>query len=273
MKVNGDSFFTIGNHHVVEGIPCQDYALTCERPGGGYLAVVSDGCSASPDTDIGSRVMCHTLRQKFRQYESVKTLANSMRETCETMVQTFGLPREFMDATLCYAIYKPRPNNLSDIEVTIIGDGSFYVTNRDGSTEFYTIDWALNMPPYLSYNFDEMRKYSLIATGQTGTLVKVFDTGFATIEGGPVSMHHSLNEELIYTFSSEHVLSVSLMSDGVGQITGEFPSDVADDLNSFKNYEGIFVKRRALRMLGEYAKFGHIPMDDLSIATLHFDRD
>ena len=47
--VYSDSYFKIGKTHLI----CQDYALHSE----GHISL-SDGCSSSPNTDIGSRLLC-----------------------------------------------------------------------------------------------------------------------------------------------------------------------------------------------------------------------
>ena len=53
MQLFADSFFTIGYPHVNQGIPCQDYAVSGVMGDVAY-GIVSDGCSSSPATDIGS---------------------------------------------------------------------------------------------------------------------------------------------------------------------------------------------------------------------------
>lgn len=65
MTLTPDAFFTIGKTHTV----CQDYAHAGFIPGTDQAyAIVSDGCSGSPDTDFGSRFMVTAAIQVLAKY-------------------------------------------------------------------------------------------------------------------------------------------------------------------------------------------------------------
>ena len=53
MEWRTDAFFSIGKTHMV----CQDYARSGTTRAGHPYAIVCDGCSSSPDTDLGSRFL------------------------------------------------------------------------------------------------------------------------------------------------------------------------------------------------------------------------
>lgn len=70
MSTSHDSFFRIGSTHAV----CQDYAATAQEaaaPEFGEhertVAVVGDGCSGEPHTDVGSRLVVHGFLNQWRQ--------------------------------------------------------------------------------------------------------------------------------------------------------------------------------------------------------------
>ena len=63
--MNADSVFNIGATHAV----CQDYVIarsgetTFGSPNAGPYIILSDGCSSSPDTDMGARLLVKAMDQ------------------------------------------------------------------------------------------------------------------------------------------------------------------------------------------------------------------
>jgi hypothetical protein len=64
MKFTADNYFRIGRAHEMIGLPCQDYAISGIENGVNFIAV-SDGCSASADTDIGARLILNWWRMRI----------------------------------------------------------------------------------------------------------------------------------------------------------------------------------------------------------------
>src|SRR5689334_13151177 len=101
--MNSDCGFCIGDTHVV----CQDYATA--HGGECAYAILADGCSSSPDTDIGARLLVKsagavleafahdfvqdTDRALGRYYSAVLAKARAHAKRME-------LDRECLDATL-----------------------------------------------------------------------------------------------------------------------------------------------------------------------------
>ena len=56
--MNADHYYTIGNSHSV----CQDYAISGLVENGAY-AILSDGCSSSPDVDVGARMLSLSAKE------------------------------------------------------------------------------------------------------------------------------------------------------------------------------------------------------------------
>jgi len=63
--MNDDSIFTIGKTHRI----CQDYAHTGNK-NGMFYAILSDGCSSSEHTDLGSRIMVKTAEKYIEEIDS-----------------------------------------------------------------------------------------------------------------------------------------------------------------------------------------------------------
>lgn len=279
MKVNSDSFFTIGTSHVSQGLPCQDYALTTEGvTPGSHVAIIADGCSSSDNTDIGARVLAHRFKGVLRrsglsQFNDELDFGFLAKSGQQLLLQELLLPETCLDASLCYVKYSPE--TYLDILAVVLGDGAVFVNYRNGGFELIIVDWALNTPPYVSYLCNPKRKFELLQTKQQGMVTRIFGKNFeqSSIMHRVVHMEDSFNGDLSWKYSSDEVISVSVMSDGIQQL-GELSSMYAAcELNHFKNFEGDFVKRRVIRALRDAAKHDNHPFDDVSIATLHFDRD
>ena len=109
--MHADDFFTIGNSHVI----CDDYATS--RADGPLRAVVSDGCSGSPNTDCGSRILANL---------ALRNPNWSSQEAGDVRRQRF-LPVDSLDATLLIAEV-----DSSYITVSAYGDGVIAAQGKDG---------------------------------------------------------------------------------------------------------------------------------------------
>jgi hypothetical protein len=61
--MNANHYFSIGKDHAI----CQDYAISKLINNGG-CAILSDGCSSSPSTDIGSRLLAMAAYDVFLNF-------------------------------------------------------------------------------------------------------------------------------------------------------------------------------------------------------------
>ena len=76
MTVQCDAFFAIGSTHDI----CQDYALALNISNRSLL-IVSDGCSASPSTDIGARILSRCAAQVLLEERNVTRAFFHTRES------------------------------------------------------------------------------------------------------------------------------------------------------------------------------------------------
>ncbi|MFN2514557.1 MAG: protein phosphatase 2C domain-containing protein, partial [Pyrinomonadaceae bacterium] len=111
--MNVDSAFIIGATHAV----CQDYAVAGNglpthqardenSPAAPYL-ILSDGCSSSPDTDIGARLLVKAAEQILLVYRPLASELPEMHKESAQRALTWaglaGLSPQVVDATLLTA--------------------------------------------------------------------------------------------------------------------------------------------------------------------------
>src|SRR5512137_2901414 len=149
--MNANSTFSIGKDHIV----CEDYALASASPNITY-AIVSDGCSASPDVDFGARCLAMSAKREIRlnasflDFNGKNVVANAQR-----VIDTFPyLSPQFLDATLLVAGVN---NQTKALTVYLYGDGVMVVRNKEGVGAFH-IQLSSGAPDYLSYHLDPVRK-------------------------------------------------------------------------------------------------------------------
>lgn len=277
MKSHADSFYTIGHNHIVDGIACQDYALVMNTERKGQTLLVADGCSSSPDTDIGARILSHVFKRICKDMQlNPRNMKACIAHAKEVATMWFALSQECLDVSLVLIQYRPNETNRNDIFVSIYGDGAFFVSQRDFNYEIISVNWDQNAPPYLNYFNDPERYKALIDSKQAGKVVTEMGDSFDSVKSvlsHEITIEDSLYGRVSYVYSSEDVLFISAMTDGIEQI-GSLPKfDAACKFNDFKNVTGNFVKRRAIKVLKDLGKENHFPKDDFSIATMYFDRD
>jgi len=275
--MNADSFFAIGTSHLV----CQDYARTGVCRSDDLFAVVSDGCSSSPDTDFGARFLTISLAgQKAAtaamddirseiSFENVLYRANVLLGLC------FDDKRqERLDATLLTAAV-----NKNYVNVNIVGDGVVVAVRKSGRIDVYDIDYQ-GAPGYLSYLLDTQRLETYLLAGfgtRTVTVysdrqeVDSFENSINDIETD------SFVERLIFNHQSYELILV--MTDGVHSFqkkmeNGTFESisflDIIDKIIDIKQYKGDFLVRRCRRFLGKYCVKNNIQhYDDFAVAGIY----
>ena len=141
MKMHVDSFFAKGFSHFV----CEDYVIhgTAPIP---YI-VLSDGCSTSPNTDVGARILAHKVSGTIGENPTAR-IQDTIAEAQKTVLG-LGLPEQSLDVTLIIATIRD-----GGASVHFWGDG-FCFYRRDGMDFMRRIYFQPNMPSYLSYTLCE----------------------------------------------------------------------------------------------------------------------
>lgn len=140
--MNYDSYFSIGAQHKV----CQDYSSQGLSAGLPYV-IVSDGCSSSPNTDIGSRIVSlyskHLLESKdidSLNYSGEESFHGKLLHMMESS-NFLRLPNTSFDATLLTA----RVLDDESYVVTCFGDGVIARLRNDGSIKITTVSRPIKM--------------------------------------------------------------------------------------------------------------------------------
>ena len=274
--MGADCFYAMGKTHTV----CQDYAAVRKMDRSIRMAL-SDGCSSSPHTDIGARVLARRSLWGEHDLDFVDPLWDSSHR----LITSLGLPRESLDATLLVADIDSREVNLS-----IIGDGVVDVEHEDPTAVVFTVlpqlfptppivnarqgssttrldvDFPSGAPAYLRYMYrEDFEAYAK----QFGTERRV--NGVPTIvTQGTLGLR--------WTYPRAGLRRVSLYSDGVrsfrrpGAAPGTWEpvplAEVLEQINAIKVPAGEFLVRRMQKFLHDFCpKHGWVHDDDVAVAT------
>lgn len=263
-----DKCYYIGKSHVT----CDDFAA-CHSWGDVQVSIVSDGCSSSKNSDIGSRLLTmdllHSLECGMVSYDRVVEAFQLILHTCLLHLRdrySHILGDHFLDCTVLAAV-----SNGSKTTVFMMGDGVILMERKDGSQVFYRYDFDYNMPAYPSYMLDPCRHANYLSevNGYDRTVVNVVsDTVGMTFE------RVNLEGLPLVTFEWSHDLlaKLALCTDGVESFTG--PSgpvdwvEVARKILASKVPNAGFLQRRVARILEDYAKESIFNADDVSAVCI-----
>ena len=273
-----DSWFTIGGHHLV----CQDHAAAGKTDSGGAWAVLSDGCSASPDSDVGARLLTRAATLALRDADDLPDVDAVVRTAARWATNMDMMPSQpepwCLDATLSMLLAQPD----GTVHCLIAGDGVLGVRHRDGTFSTTSIRWDGNAPPYPSYRLNPARRMGWQAHYGTGQVHAWTEVRPPVQNGEPRApgVNHitsvlDTDEPLTWTFSPEEVDLVVLMSDGAESFNGRHgdvitPHHITQRLLSVKRGSGRFLVRRTRRFVNrECDSLGWWFSDDLSVAGVH----
>ena len=247
-----DAHFTIGLGHLV----CQDYALA-GSVGGRWVALVSDGCSSSPDTDLGARILARSFLAAVLDGLAVDAAVERSLDTAQAVAERLGLPEDSLDATLCGWIVE---NEVA--HGFIHGDGVLAFRTAAG-VEIHHATQAANAPDYPNYRKNHARALAHHSAYGCDTSISVLgsEPGVVTVRGG----YHA-------EISLAQTLMVAAFSDGVATVHNggrTLPvGAVVESLTQFPQLSGAFFHRRVRRQIKDWAKDGLAPTDDLAGAVL-----
>jgi len=269
--------FWIGSNHTV----CEDYATSGITPYGIPYAVVCDGCSSSPDTDFGARILARAAVRHIQQLPTTEVFAYSVLSEMETMLRSVDLPPHSGDATLLVAaVINER------LYVNSFGDGVLAFLYDDG---YMAIDYEYpsGAPFYLNYYSNKERMAQYIETYGTQVVSHHASTTssnkwLVTRSGVAATRTFCSNvQRYAPDVGAYGLLGVVLMSDGIKTFSDPDQGDtyttrnavdwkdVIDEALAFKTYRGEFVLRRCSRMLKNYGKIGRTNSDDVSVAAIY----
>lgn len=288
LQIQADAAYAIGAGHKV----CEDYALARAEAGGLPCVVLADGCSASPGSDVGARILAHACQATIQHLPFARDLQadektpgardelHAIRSILESGIlrrakiaaQELSLDSDCLDATLLCAFawrYK--------LYAFVFGDGQLQIDDRDGS-ESYRFDYDSGAPYYLSYALDDARRslyrerfgrnpYRVsrirVSQGQVSRRLTIqsYEKRFA--------LCRPLNAIRRVTLFSDGVQSFAQSDAGDGANVAEAaPERIVLRLADYKNTRGEFVQRRMQRFLREIRRQDLRHFDDLAVACL-----
>ncbi|MHA1469277.1 MAG: hypothetical protein ACTSSP_01805 [Candidatus Asgardarchaeia archaeon] len=293
--MNTDCAFYIGTTHEV----CHDYTLS-----GKDKIILSDGCSGSRLSDMGSRVLSITAINKIAE---VDDLHNFEPGECILLsrpsIKILNLPNTCLDATLLGAAGEE-----DCLQAFCYGDGTIALKTKNGDIAIIDIVYTDNHPFYINYLYDKTgrftnweqnhnkRKVTLSIIKKDGEIKLIKDNcdypnivnsvtripmnGGVDIGLVTVSPDRTF-VQIVNDKIDDEIEWIAIMSDGVHSfykpaITETSKKnepvpylEVLKSLLNFKNYNGKFVQRRINRFLKDCKKADWHNADDVSLAVIH----
>jgi hypothetical protein len=280
--MNADSAFEMGSTHAV----CQDYAAagacTAAAHAGGAegapplpYVILSDGCSSSPDTDTGARLLVKAAERLLRESGGTHAdgLAGLHAEAARlalSWAELLGLRPQAVDATLLTAHLDGE-----ELVVGCSGDGVVCLQSADGALDAYVVSYPAGYPVYPAYAHQPARLRSLADAGLARKEVTRLRGASA---GERLRVEHvteggALTE--VFAVGAAGLRFAALISDGAhsfldaGRAAPVPLESVLPELVSFKNTRGAFVGRRMKGFLKDCRRRGWRHGDDLSLAALY----
>lgn len=256
-----DCAFVTGSTHEV----CQDYARYGKGPNGPY-AIVADGCSSSPDSDIGARLIVLAAEKFVGAPLDLHAYHNKAIDLADAHARSIGLPQFCLDATLMTVkLEKGVPL------VMVYGDG-YVASRRNGVLQVLKISYPNNTPRYLSYRLDENRKGEILPA--------VVEEFIFRSNGWEKTLISQMDQDFFFKYMDPESDFVAVMTDGAGSFLRPVvsqtsksneavpPEDVLPALLDFKTFQSGFVQRRVKRLIKDSREKQWQHYDDLAIGAL-----
>jgi len=252
-----DSHFSIGRTHLV----CEDYA----RRGISTFpwVMVSDGCSASEDSDIGSRLLTLAAQKCLSQLNGLPNYHNFGKQVIShaaKLAHNLNLPDNALDATLLLAIAKGRM-----VYIYIYGDGFIVLKDQKQQWQTIEISFTQNAPFYLSYWLHEDYRQTYQNLCNESNTLKIQDN--------QKSILYPFDKSVQYVFSLDDYPLIGIVSDGLSKFVNMVDYKAISTetllpiLFDFPSLAGSFVKRRLPAVLRNLEKENILPFDDFSMGV------
>lgn len=272
--------FEIGSSHLV----CQDYAISGQiqtENGLYHYGILSDGCSSSKDTDVGSRYLAMATRRILTSELKKNTdIFNINMNELGTKIITEAsgyidsdllMENNSFDATLLFFI-----SDDTQYRAVMFGDGAIFV--EDNCRRIYSLEYQENTPPYLSYklNADRLWGYS----GKIGCTNKNLNVWNVTNPNAPL-LETQVTTKIVdapyfeICGRTEELVKLAIFSDGVYSFEkftqGIVKIDFLESAERYLNYpvkKGEFLTRNFKHNAKENTKSSVRHFDDLSCVAI-----
>jgi len=168
--------------------------------------------------------------------------------------------------------------------VHLRGDGVIAFVYEDGGIVLRRYDWPDNRPFYPAYVENNLSLFVQAHGGDINALVLKEEVYGNRSESKKLLLEASKNHSIADgirgitvpiakdDMEKQGLLFVAVFSDGVCQVEDMAWTEAARQLLAFKNYEGVFAKRRMMRFVQDTHKTGKGPLDDIACAVVRVDR-
>jgi len=283
--MNTDCAFYIGTTHNI----CEDFSLSNKNS-----IAVSDGCSGSPNSDIGSRILSITAMNKMVELDS---LTNFDEKECILLarpaIKMLNIPNECLDATLLSAkAYK------TGVMAMCCGDGVIAIKIKDGNMIIIDCAYSDNYPFYINYLYDQTGRYSnwiqnhnkrdvcqtILSPDREWLATIPAQSNIERIEKDLGLIRIVENKTIVEIVNKDEIEYIAIMSDGVHSFyetiiteTSKYNKsisylDVLKYLLTFKNFNTHFVQRRVNKFRKNCIKKNWANGDDFSLAVIYMGK-
>lgn len=270
--MNADSIFYIGSDHDI----CEDYAVAGMRGDLAY-AIVSDGCSASPDVDIGARIMASAAREVLlnQVYSPLSFLRDeavtetqfgdwTIKLAQKILLMTPSVNPQALNATTLIAWVK---DNL--LTAYLFGDGVIVHKNKDRVMAHH-VHLTSGAPDYLAYWLNKADKAAYDSMSDNTKEIEYRING-EIHQGGKFNYTPFTPLKIISPVEAGDTIAV--ISDGINSFRKQDGSfipwqEVLPNYIEFKGLGGEFVFRRIRAFKRKCHEEGIVHLDDISIAAI-----
>lgn len=275
MKI--ESYFNIGQRHIYEGTPCEDYA-TSSVFNNKCFGVISDGCSgANARTDIGARAWCLAAERVLEKYYDSTLIPDNFTQELIEIFKENRLTKNVQEelASLLVLIA-----NRKEANIWIMGDGGYALLHNNGDITLTCYKWEGNMPFYPTYLLENAAiKAFEKKSKECGTIINITKVRFNfNNENKIIIKDHSFSKQpfeflkngitITINRESEDVRAIALLSDGLWSFSDLSPYLAVSHCLE-ESEESLFRKHMVNVLLHWYEK-ETIHKDDLSIVKFEW---
>lgn len=217
-----DTFY----RHALKKHESQDYIICNENN-----IVLCDGCSSSPLTEVGSRIIAHIALEEISKIDQLIYSPYTIIRKAEKVIKDLSLPETCLDCTL--VTLRKRDYYLANF----FGDGTFAWETDKVYTQ--KMEYTDNAPFYISYYLNSEREQAWRAKGQK-----------YLINGSPINgncCHWECTGK-----------KVAIFSDGIDS----FDENMVESVFDIKTSKGKFLKRRCNHITNDH-------WDDFSVGMFY----
>lgn len=275
--MNSDCAFAIGKAHRI----CQDYAVAGPENQGtedaGAFVLLADGCSSSPDTDIGARLLVKAAQNRLPGPFDAPAVWGAYHDAAlhqaAASARALALRPTCLDATLLTVTAAD-----GAFAACCSGDGVVVLGRQDRQLEVHTVSYAAGYPDYPSYRLDSGRRGQWEA--QPGNEKRVECWTLGADGRAEQSECAGRRDYELFTGTANEYRFVAVLSDGVQSFTEMHETDtsrtprlvplaeVLPPLLAFKGRRGRFVERRVTAFFKECHARRWQHADDFSLGVV-----